>query len=89
MPLRSLIQVYVQDYANTGVFIQRWQCCCVDIDQGRKLPPIEMIKTECDSKNEKVKIFSKELNYYLDILSKFTNWINDKTLEKKEEKIVP
>ena len=42
-----------------------------------------MIKTECDSKNEKVKIFSKELNYYLDILSKFTNWINDKTLEKK------
>ena len=46
---------------------------------------LEMIKTECDSKNEKVKIFSKELNYYLDILSKFTNWINDKTLEKKDD----
>ena len=44
-----------------------------------------MIKTECDSKNEKVKIFSKELNYYLDILLKFTNWINDKTLEKKDD----
>ena len=44
-----------------------------------------MIKTECDSKNEKVKIFSKELNYYLDILSKFTNWINDKTTKDKDD----
>ena len=36
-----------------------------------------MVKSECDSKNEKVKTFSKELNYYLDILSKFTDWIKD------------
>ena len=46
---------------------------------------LELIKTECDSKNEKVKIFSKELNYYLDILSKFTDWINDKSKEEKDD----
>ena len=30
-----------------------------------------MIKDECNSKNEKVKSYSKELDYYLDILYKF------------------
>jgi len=46
---------------------------------------IEMVKSECDSKNEKVKTFSKELNYYLDILSKFTDWINDKGKMNKDD----
>jgi acyl-CoA dehydrogenase len=46
---------------------------------------LNMIKTECESKNEKVKIFTKELNYYLDILSKFTDWINDKSKEEKDD----
>ena len=46
---------------------------------------LNMIKTECESKNEKVKIFSKELDYYLDILEKFTNWINDKSKEEKDD----
>jgi alkylation response protein AidB-like acyl-CoA dehydrogenase len=46
---------------------------------------LEMIKSECDSKNEKVKIFSKELNYYLDILHKFTDWINDKAKIEKDD----
>ena len=46
---------------------------------------LNMIKTECESKNEKVKIFTKELNYYLDILSKFTDWINDKSKEDKDD----
>ena len=46
---------------------------------------IEMVKSECDSKNEKVKTFSKELNYYLDILSKFTDWINDKSKMNKDD----
>ena len=46
---------------------------------------LQMIKTECDSKNEKVKIFSKELNYYLDILLKFTDWINDKNKKEKDD----
>ena len=45
---------------------------------------LEMIKTESDSKNDKVKIFSKELNYYLDILSKFTDWINDQNKNNKD-----
>ena len=46
---------------------------------------LEMVKNECDSKNEKVKIFSKELNYYLDILHKFTDWINDKAKIEKDD----
>ena len=46
---------------------------------------LEMIKIESESKNEKVKSFSKELNYYLDILSKFTDWINDKSKEDKDD----
>ena len=46
---------------------------------------LKLVKTESDSKNEKVKIFSKELNYYLDILSKFTDWINDKRKEDKDD----
>jgi hypothetical protein len=33
---------------------------------------LEMIKIESESKNEKVKSFSKELNYYIEVLSKFT-----------------
>ena len=44
-----------------------------------------MIKIECESENEKVKTFSKELNYYLDILLKFTDWINDKTQIEKDD----
>ena len=46
---------------------------------------LEMIKSECESKNEKVKTFSKELNHYLDILSKFTDWINDKNKIEKDD----
>jgi len=46
---------------------------------------LEMVRTECDSKNEKVKIFSKELNYYLDILLKFTDWIHDREKEEKDD----
>jgi len=46
---------------------------------------LEMVKSECDSKNEKVKTFSKELNYYLDILVKFTDWINDKAKIEKDD----
>ncbi len=46
---------------------------------------LDMIKSECESKNEKVKTFSKELNHYLDILSKFTDWINDKNKVEKDD----
>jgi alkylation response protein AidB-like acyl-CoA dehydrogenase len=44
-----------------------------------------MIKGECDSKNEKVKSYSKELMYYLDILHKFTGWIEDKAKIEKDD----
>jgi acyl-CoA dehydrogenase len=46
---------------------------------------MEMIKIECDSKNEKVKIFSKQLDYYLDILSKFNDWITEKSKQNKDD----
>ena len=46
---------------------------------------MEMIKAECASKNEKVLIFSKQLDYYLDILSKFNNWIAEKNKEGKDD----
>ena len=46
---------------------------------------MEMIKIECDSKNEKVKIFSNQLDYYLDILSKFNDWITEKSKQNKDD----
>ena len=49
---------------------------------------LDMVKGECDSKNEKVKSYTKELNYYLDILYKFTGWIEDKTKIEKPNTIV-
>jgi alkylation response protein AidB-like acyl-CoA dehydrogenase len=46
---------------------------------------LDMVKTECESKNEKVKSYSIELNYYLDILYKFTGWIEDKNKIEKDD----
>ncbi len=46
---------------------------------------MEMIKIECDSKNEKVRIFSNQLDYYLDILSKFNDWITEKSKQNKDD----
>ena len=46
---------------------------------------LDMVKYECKSENEKVKPFSKELNRYIDILSKFTVWIKDKTTIEKDD----
>ena len=46
---------------------------------------MEMIKIECDSKNEKVRIFSKQLDYYLEILSKFNDWITEKSKQNKDD----
>jgi len=46
---------------------------------------LDMVKDECDSKNEKVKSYSKELDYYLDILYKFTGWIEDKNKFEKDD----
>ena len=46
---------------------------------------LDMVKGECDSKNKKMKSYTKELNYYLDILHKFTGWIDDKTKIEKDD----
>jgi len=46
---------------------------------------LDMVKGECDSKNKKVKSYTKELNYYLDILHKFTGWIDDKAKIEKDD----
>jgi hypothetical protein len=46
---------------------------------------MEMVKSECDSKSEKVQIFSKQLEYYLGILSKFNSWIAEKSNEGKDD----
>ncbi|MDB4594698.1 acyl-CoA dehydrogenase family protein [Candidatus Pelagibacter sp.] len=46
---------------------------------------LDMVKGECKSKNEKVKSYTKELDYYLDILHKFTGWIEDKTKIEKDD----
>ncbi len=46
---------------------------------------MEMVKCECDSKSEKVQIFSKQLEYYLGILSKFNSWIAGKSNEGKDD----
>ena len=46
---------------------------------------LNMIKAECETNDEKVKNFSKELNHYIEILSKFTDWINEKSKEEKDD----
>ena len=46
---------------------------------------LEMIKSECENKHEKVKSFTKDLTYYLDILSKFTGWVVDKSKIEKDD----
>ena len=46
---------------------------------------LEMIKSECETKHDKVKSFTKDLTYYLDILTKFTEWIVDKSKIEKDD----
>ena len=46
---------------------------------------LDMIKAESESKNGKVKPFSKELNHYLEILYKFSDWIIDKNKVEKDD----
>jgi len=46
---------------------------------------LEMIKSECETKHDKVKSFTKDLTYYLDILTKFTGWIVDKSKIDKDD----
>ena len=46
---------------------------------------LEMIKSECETKHDKVKSFTKDLTYYLDVLTKFTGWIVNKSKIEKDD----
>jgi alkylation response protein AidB-like acyl-CoA dehydrogenase len=46
---------------------------------------LKMIKTESETNNEKVRPFIKEFNHYLDILKKFSEWIDEKTKTEKDD----
>ncbi len=46
---------------------------------------IDLIKSETDLDNEKIKPFTKEFKYYLNILTKFSEWINEKTKTDKDD----
>ena len=46
---------------------------------------LDMVKAESESKNGKVKPFSKELSHYLEILYKFSDWIIDKNKVEKDD----
>jgi alkylation response protein AidB-like acyl-CoA dehydrogenase len=46
---------------------------------------LEMVKNDCDSKNEKLKPFTDDLKMNLEILSKFTSWIKEKIQNSKDD----
>ncbi len=46
---------------------------------------IDLIKSETDFDNEKIKPFTAQFKYYLDILIKFSEWINEKTKTDKDD----
>ena len=46
---------------------------------------LDMIKNDCDTKNEKIKPFAKELNDQIEILSNFTVWIKEKIQNSKDD----
>ncbi len=46
---------------------------------------LDLIKSEVNSNNEQIKTFAKEFNYYLDILSKFSDWTIEKAKTDKDD----
>ncbi len=46
---------------------------------------LDLIKNETNSSNEKIKPFTKEFTYYLNILAKFSEWINEKAKSDKDD----
>ena len=46
---------------------------------------LDLIKSETDIDNEKIKPFTKEFAHYLDILTKFSEWINEKAKTEKDD----
>ena len=46
---------------------------------------LELVKNDCNIENEKLKPFIEELKIHLEILSKFTTWIKEKTQNSKDD----
>jgi alkylation response protein AidB-like acyl-CoA dehydrogenase len=46
---------------------------------------LEMVKTDCNIKNEKLKPFTDKLKTNLEILTKFTSWIKEKIQNSKDD----
>ena len=46
---------------------------------------LEMIKNDCNTENEKIKPFVKELNNHIEILFNFTIWIKEKVQNSKDD----
>ncbi|MDC1033269.1 acyl-CoA dehydrogenase family protein [Candidatus Pelagibacter sp.] len=46
---------------------------------------LKMIKSECETKNEKIKPFTNQFTFYLSILTKFSEWIGEKRKTKKDD----
>ena len=46
---------------------------------------LDLVKSETDINNEKIKPFTKDFAHYLSILTKFSEWINEKTKSDKDD----
>ena len=46
---------------------------------------LKMIKSVSETKNEKIKPFTDQFTHYLDILTKFSGWISEKTKTEKDD----
>ncbi len=46
---------------------------------------LNLVKEEINIKDEKIQSFIKQLDHYLDMLSKFTDWIKDKIQDSKDD----
>ena len=46
---------------------------------------LDLVKSEIDSNNEKIKPFINDFDHYLNILTKFSEWIDDKNKTEKDD----
>ena len=46
---------------------------------------LKLVKGEINIKDEKMQLFTKQLNHYLDMLIKFTDWIKEKIKDSKDD----
>jgi len=46
---------------------------------------LDMIKNDCNTENQKIKPFAKELSDHIEVLSNFTTWIKEKIQNSKDD----